>query len=166
MSTQTFEPPKKRVTQETQTEMANKRPKNEIAIQTEIIAAAQIQNSEEAENSNLVDSSSQTQFNYFEDSLSCFGSNQFTTETQTEVIGSIFSGDPMLYSNMHTQTCNDILSEWGLTNDFVSTETQTNWNFDSCLLLPSNSSSSTQTSQQNMEFLNELEYNSIQTQTS
>lgn len=76
--------------------------------------------------------------NYVEDdSLSYFGSENFHTglchiETQTEyrlfqenITESTNSDhlDQMLYSNMHTQTCDEILSELGL----ADIQTQTNW---------------------------------------
>lgn len=141
----------------------------------------------ENENSNLIDNSSQTTNNlnnmsYFEDSVSCFGSNQFSIETQTDhkplfnLDGNLENLDTIFYSNnnMYTQTCDEILSDLGLShiqtqtnsdyNDLlVSTETQTS--FQKCLLM--NSSIQTQTSK-SMEFLcDSLENgsNSIQTQT-
>ncbi len=109
--------------------------------------------------------------NYVEDdSLSYFGSENFHTglchiETQTEyrlyqenISESTNSDhlDQMLYSNMHTQTCDEILSELGLADiqtqtnwpvsDYsdllVSTETQT---IDSTFLLGNSSSTQTQT---------------------
>lgn len=109
--------------------------------------------------------------NYMEDdSLSYFGSENFHTglchiETQTEyrlfqenINESTNSDqlDQMLYSNMHTQTCDEILTELGLADiqtqtnwpvtDYsdllVSTETQT---IDSTFLLGSSSSIQTQT---------------------
>ncbi|XP_037032702.1 ATM interactor [Bradysia coprophila] len=109
--------------------------------------------------------------NYVEDdSLSYFGSENFQTElchneTQTEYrlfqenINESTSSDQldqMLYSNMHTQTCDEILSELGLADiqtqtnwpvtDYsdllVSTETQT---IDSTFLLGNSSSTQTQT---------------------
>lgn len=109
--------------------------------------------------------------NYVEDdSLSYFGSENFQTElchneTQTEyrlfqenINESTNSDqlDQMLYSNMHTQTCDEILSELGLADiqtqtnwpvtDYsdllVSTETQT---IDSTFLLGNSSSTQTQT---------------------
>lgn len=144
--------------------------------------------------------------NYFDDSLSCFGINQFdvnglcTIETQTDLNQLLCDGndndsvhsDPMLYSHMYTQTCDDILSELGLgltdiqtqtnwTTDYnddflVSTETQTS--FSQCFLnddnnntgntsnnCNTNSSIQTQTSQ-SMEYLADIaNYSSIQTQT-
>lgn len=50
------------------------------------------------------------------------------TETQTDLIyDSMFPNedrtDPMLYSHMYTQTCDDIISDLGL----ATIETQTNW---------------------------------------
>lgn len=109
--------------------------------------------------------------NYVEDdSLSYFGSENFHTglchiETQTEyrlfqenINESTNSDhlDQMLYSNMHTQTCDEILSELGLADiqtqtnwpetDYsdllVSTETQT---INSTFLLGNSSSTQTQT---------------------
>lgn len=109
--------------------------------------------------------------NYVEDdSMSYFGTENFHTglchiETQTEyrlfqenINESTNSDhlDQMLYSNMHTQTCDEILSELGLADiqtqtnwpvtDYsdllVSTETQT---IDSTFLLGNSSSTQTQT---------------------
>lgn len=112
----------------------------------------------EESDSNLIDNSSQTQnnlnnMNYFEDSLSCFGSSGFdaglcSIETQTDLdhlfhnsSDSATNLDQILekYSHMHTQTCDEILSELGLTDIqtqtnltnynelLVSTETQTSF---------------------------------------
>lgn len=71
--------------------------------------------------------------NYVEDesTLNCFANGPFTTaschiETQTELVPFADDSrdmDPLLYTHMHTQTCDDILSELGLTN----IHTQTNW---------------------------------------
>lgn len=78
--------------------------------------------------------------NYVEDdSLSYFGSENFHChiETQTEyrlfqenITESTTSDhlDQMLYSNMHTQTCDEILSELGL----ADIQTQTNWPETDC----------------------------------
>lgn len=124
----------------------------------------------EESDSNLVDSSSQTQnnlnnMNYFEDSLSCFGidAGLCSIETQTD-LDHLFNNssdstnlDQILekYSHMHTQTCEEILYEFGLTdiqtqtnltnyNDLlVSTETQTQH-------FLGNSSIQTQTSTSNL----------------
>lgn len=132
----------------------------------------------DAESSTLMTISSYAQtdknlnnLNYVEDdSISYFGSENFHTglchiETQTEyrlfqenINESTNSDqlDQMLYSNMHTQTCDEILSELGLADiqtqtnwpvtDYsdllVSTETQT---IDSTFLLGNSSSTQTQT---------------------
>lgn len=102
----------------------------------------------DSESSNVMtnDSMSQTdknlnKINFVEDdSLNCFGVDLCHIETQTE-FDSIFkenniaatassssssssSEDPMmLYTHMHTQTCDDILTELGL----IDIQTQTNW---------------------------------------
>lgn len=56
------------------------------------------------------------------------GTHTVCTETQTDLIyDSMFPNedrtDPMLYSHMYTQTCDDIISDLGL----ATIETQTNW---------------------------------------
>lgn len=126
----------------------------------------------EESDSNLIDNSSQTQnnlnnMNYFEDSLSCFGTSGFdaglcSIETQTD-LDHLFQNssdstnlDQILekYSHMHTQTCDEILSELGLTD----IQTQTNLtNYNELLV-----STETQTSF-SQHFLGN---SSIQTQTS
>lgn len=126
----------------------------------------------EESDSNLIDNSSQTQnnlnnMNYFEDSLSCFGTSGFdaglcSIETQTDVDHLFHNSsdstnlDQILekYSHMHTQTCDEILSELGLTD----IQTQTNLtNYNELLV-----STETQTSF-SQHFLGN---SSIQTQTS
>ncbi|XP_058835805.1 uncharacterized protein LOC131692659 [Topomyia yanbarensis] len=114
------------------------------------------------------------------------------SETQTDLIyDTMFPNedraDPMLYSHMYTQTCDDIFSEFGLTTietqtnwdglgEFlVSTETQTNLNRFGSPEMADNrdrnseriSSIQTQTSA-SMEFLNAIssESSSTHTQTS
>lgn len=139
------------------------------------------------ENSNLINNSSQTTNNlnnmsYLEDSISCFAnqfdSNLCNNQTQTDRIESMSYDldqlDPY-YNNMHTQTCDDFLSElnlsdiqtqtnWSYQDLLVSTETQTS--FSACLM--PNTSIQTQTSD-SMEFLGasdaERHSNSIHTQT-
>ncbi|XP_065091956.1 zinc finger X-linked protein ZXDB [Ochlerotatus camptorhynchus] len=167
-------------------------------------ATSSNQGSVESVNASTMDNFCQTnleQFNYFEDSsLTCFGnvtvasnasSESVTcvcTETQTDLIyDEMFPNedrtDPMLYSHMYTQTCDDIFSDlalstietqtsWGdgLGEFLVSTETQTNLmqsGSTECDAEGKISSIQTQTSA-SMEFLNAIssESSSIHTQTS
>lgn len=181
--------------------------KSECSTQT---ATSSSRVSIESVNASTMDNYCQTnleQFNYFEDnSLTCFGnvtvasnasSESVTcvcTETQTDLIyDEMFPNedrtDPMLYSHMYTQTCDDIFSDlalstietqtsWGdgLGEFLVSTETQTNLmqsggssagTSAGCDAEGKISSIQTQTSA-SMEFLNAIssESNSIHTQTS
>lgn len=132
----------------------------------------------------LIDNFSQTfdnfNVNYFDDSLysympqSTFNDRLISIETQTDVWDKLLTSTgsesnlvSMIYSNdMHTQTCDQIMSELGLSNIqtqtmwdemassvsdyndlFVSTETQTS--FSQCLINAHQISNSTQTSSLN-----------------
>lgn len=190
--------------QTTQTDINSPDPAAKIECSTQTTTSSSYSLMESV-NASTMDNFCQTnleQFNYFEDnSLTCFGnvtvaSNSSSelvtcvcTETQTDLMyDEMFPNedrtDPMLYSHMYTQTCDDIFSDlalstietqtsWGdgLGEFLVSTETQTN-------LMQSGSSAEsdaemkissiqTQTSA-SMEFLNAIssESSSIHTQTS
>lgn len=100
------------------------------------------------ESNTLISNASQTyrnlnHLNYVEDenTLTYFTNAPFNTslchiETQTELmpfpdndnIDCSRDMDPLLYSHMYTQTCDDILSELGL----ATIHTQTNWPDDDC----------------------------------
>lgn len=193
--------------QTTQTEFSASEQTEKIECYTQ--TASSSQDPSETASTSTMDSYCQTnleQFSYFEDtSLTCFGNAMIPatnapsesvtcvcTETQTDQIyDEMFPNedrsDPMLYSHMYTQTCEDIFSDlalahietqttWGnggLGEFLVSTETQTNLNQAGSTGGGSGteeriSSIQTQTSARSMEFLNAIssESNSIHTQTS
>lgn len=148
-SVQTAEnhPKKRKLTQTTQTTKKEVKKMKTTATETQ----TPVENSRTNNSSQTTKTPSMVDF--FDDSLSIFPGNfdgsLCSTETQTE--GRILNThrtsrlDPLLYSHMYTQTCDEILSELGLSDvqtqttwpppdlqDFlVSTETQTS--FTQCL---------------------------------
>lgn len=196
-----------KISQTTQTDRTPSNLSDKIECSTQTASSSQIL--PESLSASTMDSYCQTnleQFNYFEDnSLSCFGNATLPTaipssesvicvctETQTDQIyDEMFPNedrtDPMLYSHMYTQTCEDIFSDlalatietqtnWadddgGLGEFLVTAETQTNSNrCGSEEVGPEDriSSIQTQTTASSMEFLNAIssENNSTHTQTS